>query len=422
MKKFERYAAIVLLVAILAFGASLSSSMLFFRLIAGCILGYALSRGFMGFAGSVNRAYQTGSTRLMRHLMLLFFLTAMISTAVLYNQDATGYDLWINPINLGLIVGGLLFGFGMVFSSCCASGVLTDIVTALPRGLITLLFFGIGVFVGFPLQNRQTWITESWFSSATGTAIGTKGVYFPDWFAFDGLNGYLGALLLTAALCGLVVYLSYRYENKRKANGTYSGHFMEGVQDIEEKNSLQEDNSKLCSETTYQRLFARPWTMRTAVFVITGVFVMLMGVTKAGWGASTPYGFWFGKILLALGVSQDAIVNFTKGGINPYVMPFFNHPINVQNFGIMVGTLYYMLSSEKLAETVKASFAITWKQAFFYALGGLLMGFGTRLSNGCNVGALYTPIANFSLSGWLYLIFITCGGIVGNIVAKKVKL
>ena len=58
----------------------------------------------------------------------------------------------------------------------------------------------------------------------------------------------------------------------------------------------------------------------------------------------------------------------------------------------------------------------------FYALGGLCMGFGTRLSNGCNVGALYTPIANFSLSGWVFLIFLVLGGIVGNSVAKKMNI
>ena len=48
------------------------------------------------------------------------------------------------------------------------------------------------------------------------------------------------------------------------------------------------------------------------------------------------------------------------------------------------------------------------------------MGFGTRLSNGCNVGALYTPIANFSLSGWIFLVFLVLGEIFGNIIYKKI--
>ncbi len=47
------------------------------------------------------------------------------------------------------------------------------------------------------------------------------------------------------------------------------------------------------------------------------------------------------------------------------------------------------------------------------------MGFGTRLANGCNVGALYTPIANFSLSGWVFFAVLVIGGILGNKVAKR---
>jgi hypothetical protein len=53
-----------------------------------------------------------------------------------------------------------------------------------------------------------------------------------------------------------------------------------------------------------------------------------------------------------------------------------------------------------------------------FALGGLSMGVGTRLANGCNVGALYTPIAHFSLSGWIFLVFLVLGGIVGNLFGK----
>lgn len=334
--KLERIMSLLLVVGIVLFGKFyLTSDMLFFRLLAGVGLGHALSRGYTGFAGSVNRAYQTGSTKLMRTMTTMFFLTALFSTAVLFNADAKTFDLWINPINLGLVLGGLLFGFGMVFSSCCASGVLTDVVTAMPRGLITLIFFGAGVFLGFPLQASATWITDSLITSETGKVLG-GGVYFPDLFVWDGMQGYLGAVLLTALLCGIVIYLSYRYEQYRKKQNTYSGHFMENIQEKDrQKPELDTKNYKFWSEETYNRLFANPWSLMTSAVVITGIFVLLMGVTKDGWGASTPYGFWFGRFL---------------------------------------------------------------------------------------VGALYTPIANFSLSGWIFFIFIVAGGIVGNMVAKKAKL
>ena len=97
-KTIETYLSLALLVLILIFGRFyLMSDLLFFRLLVGVGLGYVLTRAYMGFAGSVNRAYTTGSTRLMKTLMLMFFLTALFSTAVLFKQDASTFDLWINP-------------------------------------------------------------------------------------------------------------------------------------------------------------------------------------------------------------------------------------------------------------------------------------------------------------------------------------
>jgi uncharacterized membrane protein YedE/YeeE len=59
------------------------------------------------------------------------------------------------------------------------------------------------------------------------------------------------------------------------------------------------------------------------------------------------------------------------------------------------------------------------KQLMLFAIGGLFMGLGTRFANGCNVGALYTPIANLSLSGWIFLVFLVAGGVLGNKAASK---
>ena len=36
------------------------------------------------------------------------------------------------------------------------------------------------------------------------------------------------------------------------------------------------------------------------------------------------------------------------------------------------------------------------------AVGGLLMGYGARLSFGCNIGALFSGIASGSLHGWVW--------------------
>lgn len=418
MKK-QNILGFIMLVAVLFIGHnSLTSSMLFFRLVVGLGLGYALTRSFMGFAGSVNRAYNTGSTKLMRVLMGMFVASAILSTAFLYNADAASYDLWINQINLGLILGGILFGFGMTFSMCCASGVLTDLVTGLPRAFVTIIFFGMGVFLGFPIQKQASWVQKSWFTSETGAKL-YGGVYLPDYFKWDGLQGYLGAIVVTCIFALIVVWLSYKYENSRKERNLFTGVDSEIKQykiEVEEEKPF-----KLLSQDTYKRIFVKPWKMSTGAAVITGLFTLLMGVTKAGWGASTPYGFWFGKLLMVFGVSPETLTEFSLKPATPYVMPFFNHPINVQNVGIVLGTLICLLLAGSFREVFTSELKISSKDVFLYALGGITMGFGTRLSNGCNVGALYTPIANFSLSGWIFLIFLVLGGIIGNKVAEKIR-
>ncbi len=420
-KKTEYLLGFIGIFMVLVLGkALLKTQMLYFRLLIGTALGYTLMRAYTGFAGSVNRAFNTGSTKLMRTLMFMFFITALSTTAFIATaEDITVYKLNINPINLGLIVGGILFGFGMSFSSCCASGVLTDLVTGLPRAIITLIFFGLGVFLGFPIQKGASWVTQSWFSTSVGESYG-GGVFLPDLFKWDETGGYLGALILIGIFCGIVTFLSHRYEKRRKENGTYVGHPMEKLQASLEKEEYS--YSELISAETYEKVFVRPWTLKQGAIVLSLLFTLLMGVTKGGWGVSTPLGIWFGKILMAFGVSAESIASFTKQAPETFTTPFFQHGSSVQNFGIVVGTAIYLLTAGKFKESFTEELKITKKQAFFYALGGICMGLGTRMANGCNAGALYTSISHLSLSGWLFLIFMVIGGTIGNTCAKKWKV
>ena len=412
---------IVLLLGIILLGAAkLASPMHIFRLVIGIALGYTLTRAYTGFAGSVNRAYNGGSTKLMRAMSMMFFLSSLIVAGLLvFNKNEAGeailsYGLWINPINMGLILGGLLFGFGMTFSSCCASGVMTDLVTEFPKAALTLIFFAMGVFVGMPVQNTASWINVSWFNSASYE----NGVFFPDLFEGTALNGYLGAIVLTGILCLIVIVASYYYESYRKRTNTYSPIPSEVMQyGIE--NNIPKEKEKL-SNHIFRKVFIDPWTLEVGALVITILFGTMFAVTKGGWGASTPYGIWFGKALNIFGVSAESLGAFTRGNGEMFTAPFLANGVTVQNIGIILGALVYMLTSGQMMQTVKEFFSYPKWQYPLFMLGGFTMGFGTRLSNGCNVGALYSPIASFSLSGWIFFAVLVIGGILGNTVQKKI--
>jgi len=417
-KKSEKFIGfIAILVILIAAKFWLKTDILFFRLLIGTGIGYALARAYTGFAGSVNRAYRTGSTKLMRTLMFMFFITAVLTAGLLLGNDPASFNLWVKPINLGVIFGGFLFGFGMSLSVCCASGVLTDLPMGFPRAFTTLIFFGLGVFLGFPVQNTASWVQESWFSSYIGYRT-MGGVFLPDFFQGDGFEGYLGGLIALGALCVIFTALSYLYERYQVKNNKYTGLEIERIQENAE--SIDFKNFKLFSADTYYHFFEKPWTLKQGAVALAIIFTLLMAVTRAGWGASQPYGIWFGKFLMFFGISAESLSSFTKMSAEVFNTPFFEHQISVQNFGIITGAIIYLLTAGKFSQMFTSELSITKKQAAIYALGGLTMGFGTRLANGCNVGALYTPIANFSLSGWLFLVFMIVGGIISNKFNEKI--
>ena len=400
----------ILFVLLLVVSKSIDTGL---RMILGLMLGYTLMRAYTGFAGSVNRAYRGGSTKLMRAMALMFFVTSLIVASMAMNVEPGYYDFWINPINLGLLVGGILFGFGMSLSSCCASGVMTDLVTGLPRAAMTLLFFALGVFVGFPLQHSQSWIQDTWFHSASYET----GVYMPDWFAGGAFGGYLGAIILTGIFCLLICAFALMYEKKKRESGEYTGIDTEILQ--EEKEDFNWSTAKIFSRETYDHVFAKPWTLTQGAIALSIIFGIMLSLTKSCWGASTPYGFWFGKILMMFGVSADSIATFVKGSSDPYVLPFMQHGVSVQDMSIALGALVYLLMADVFSVQFKEGLKIQKRDLFIFALGGFTMGIGNRFANGCNVGALYSPIATFSLSGWIYIIFLFAGGFLGNSFAKK---
>jgi len=389
----------LLVMFIVAAAIYLPSSALFYRVLIGLSFGYALARASMGFAGSVNRLSRTGSSTLTSALMVMFVLTAVVVSFMIYG-DESSYRLNIYPINSGLIIGGLMFGFGMTFTSCCATGSLTDLASGFSRALVSIFFLSMGVFVGFNTQATASFVKESWITSERG-ALFKEGVFLPDWFRFDGFDGYLGALILTALLALIVIKLAQRYER----------HY-------NEKYKVVVEQSKEISYTLYETLFVKPWKMRVSIVIITMLFASLLWLYDKGWSASSAFGLWFAKLLMLLGVDASFLADFTHKPIALFTTPLLEHGPSIQNFSIILGAVFYLMIAGVFSAKFKAGLVITPKDFALYAFGGFIMGLGTRLSNGCNVGALYTPIAELSLSGWLYLVVVTIGGFTGNWVLK----
>jgi uncharacterized membrane protein YedE/YeeE len=156
-----------------------------------------------------------------------------------------------------------------------------------------------------------------------------------------------------------------------------------------------------------------------SVLAISSIFTFLLYFSHKGWSASSALGIWFGKFLMLFGVKAESLATFTSKDVALFMQPLTSHTTSMQNIGIVLGSVVALLIAGVFKETFMAVKKITPNGFLPFAVGVFLMGIGTRLSNGCNVGALYTPIAEFSLSGWVYLLFVVGGGVVGNMFIKR---
>lgn len=409
MKKETQYlVGIILLVVVLLASFTMLEDGIAFRMLIGITFGYALIRSSIGFAGSVARMKNNGSTKLLRTMMFMFGITAIGVSIITYAYGVENMGLWVNPINLGLILGGTLFGFGMVLAGCCASGIMVNLATSVVKYLIAIFFFGMGVFLAFPLAVKSPMVAKSLISTGA-----YNGIYLPDLFGGGTVGLFLGTLLVLLAL--FVAYILFgKYENSRKQANTYSDVGPEKTQDNLEKYNFNFDKP-FCKEN-YEYIFVRPWSRTTGAIVITATFLALTVVTRVGWGASTPYGMWFGKIMMLFGVSPEALSEYSLMPVEFYTTPFFSNAVSVQDLGIMIGALIYSLT----AGVWKPNFKITGKEFLVIAFGSICIGVATRLANGCNVGALYTPMANLSLSAWIFLPCMIVGGYLGLTLKKKI--
>lgn len=128
------------------------------------------------------------------------------------------------------------------------------------------------------------------------------------------------------------------------------------------------------------------------------------------WSVTFGFGLWGAKVAQAVGVPVEtwAFWNW-PGPAKALGSSVLADVTSVMNFGIILGAALAAGLAGKFAPKVKvplASFVAA-------AIGGVLMGYGARLSFGCNVGALFSGIASGSVHGWLWFASAFLGSLGG---------
>lgn len=408
-KTWQAVLGFIIVALTMYFAYSLAKPKLMVSLLGGFLIGYTLTRSRFGFAGGIKRIYVRGEGSLSKALLIALAVTTVLYGIIHYTAYVDGAipaymakegetiipgTQNVHMANIGTVVGGFIFGIGMIIAGGCASGTLADLGEGENHALIAFPFFILFTIPGHYLR-----------AVVDRNPIGNVGVrgYLPEYF------GYFGALIVT--LLGLLVlyYITVRYENLRIKEGTYLSPKSD-YKDFEKVIPAEENPSTFWA--IYHKLFVERWTFKTGAFVLSIVSVCLLIFNGKAWGvtsAFTKIAVWFLNIF---GI-QFADPSFTQIYEDLAKGILYQSGVII-DIGIILGAFVAFL----LAGRFSFDFKFDKKNAGLFALGGLCMGFGSRFAKGCNIGALYSSIPNFSISGWIFLLAISLGAVASLKIFK----
>lgn len=373
---------------------------------SGALLGYTLTRARYGFAGGIKRIYIRGEGSLTKSILLLIAVTSVVFMAFQWHAAANGAQPYylvekgqafipgtqnVYFTNLATVVGGIIFGIGMMLAGGCGSGTVADFGEGEGRAMIAFIFFVIGAAPG----QYARYLFDK-------TAIGEIGVrwHLPQTF------GYVGALIVTLLLLLIVYMLTLKYENMRKREGTYMDP-MGDYEDFEKPLETGTEEVKFFSFKTYHKFFVERWNFTFGALILAFFAIMVMMFFNKAWGVSTPL------VTLNVAIFKNLGINFPVDGLGKFIdkadAGLLSDGGTVRNIGLFFGCTVAFL----MAGRFKIDFSFKKKDAALFALGGLMLGFGSRFAYGCNIGAMYSAISNFSFSGWVFLIAMSVGGVIG---------
>jgi uncharacterized protein len=336
-------------------------------------LGAALYHGAFGFTGGWRRMVVEKRGRGMRAQMLMIGVTAIAMMPLIAAGNLGGQPLVgaLAPVGVSVIVGATMFGLGMQLGGGCGSGTLFTVGGGSARMLVTLGFFIVGAVLG-------TAHLPFWLEAPSLGVIDAR-VQF-------GLPAAIGLTIIALALVAIVTAVI-----EKRAHG-----------------NLEPEPAPKRPGWTW--LLYGPWPLVGAGLVLAILNVATLLVAGHPWSITYGFGLWGAKIADAVGIPVATWEFWTwpaqAEALNSSVL---TDNTSVMDFGIILGAGLAAALAGKFAPKSKLPLG----SLIAAAVGGILMGYGARLSFGCNIGALFSGIASGSLHGWLWFICAFVGSFIG---------
>lgn len=335
-------------------------------LVLGIIFGFVVFRSNYCAMGSISDIVTFGDYRRFR-TWLLAATVAMIGTQVAhwFEMVDISRSMYLSPsLNwLGYIVGGLLFGFGMVFAGGCVSKNLVRAGSGDMRSLMVLMI--VGIFAYMTIGGLLGLIRVGVFGPVT---VNLEDVAMEN----QGIGTVLGGVI------GL--------------EGQISSHWVLAVIALAMLAYCFKDQQ---FRTSYSQVFSG---------LIIGLCVV------AGWMLTGLAFDEFAEPIIA-----PASLTFVRpmGDTLEYLMRFT--ALGAPSFAVVtvVGTLLGAFVASVFSGRFRLSTFADTKDTKRNLFGAALMGIGGVLGLGCTVGQALTGVSTLALGSFLTFAAILAGGYIG---------
>lgn len=412
----------------------------------GFVYGMCLQYGRFCFSSAFRDLFAVGVPRMAVGIMIATVLFAVVSAFI----SATGLSTFhAAPTSIHATVAGFIFGVGMVFAGGCASGSLYKTGEGNGVALIVILSISVtqAIFADIAGWTNKL-VPNSWHESAMAKGL-PQTINAGDGWVDQYLAGYVWDQ-------PVMTYATMMGQTNDSVQGAFVGNVLLGV--IIPASILLvfvyvgwsrrahiRRQLKTKPSTNFMDELSGYWNMimasrRTAIAgLILGIFCGLQmlvtqglrvkfGVGNAGtllermgfnfglsvngtvfdpgyWYVTTQEAQWVGWVFNKMGA--DNMDNIYFGFVNGIPNPAIN-PADWMSLALIAGAAVMALIHKEFKFKKP-----TWELATWAMIGGALMGIGSRLGLGCNVGAFFVRVSQGDVSGWLFGLGMIAGAYIG---------
>jgi hypothetical protein len=351
--------------------------------LVGIVFGVVLYRADFCMAGIFRDIFLIKDYALLRSLFLLVVLSAILfhfarlsGLVAIYPPPPYGYP------SLATLMGGLLFGIGMVLAGGCVVGTLYKMA----GGNLTNLIAFLGI-VGGSLVYAE--FHQFWKAFRADSTI-TQNILLSEISPGGGW-----AVLAAISVASLIVFLKWKSEGKWNVKA-------------------------------YAQGYLQPWKAAAIIAVLNTAALIF-----AGWpmGITTAYakmGAYVEKLFMPSHVarlsyfSQDSVTvefgsSVVSGGAGPHV-----DIISVTELALVAGIVAGAFLTAVFLREFRIYGLPPRRQAVSAFAGGILLAFGARVASGCNVKFVLGALPLLSLQAVFFVAAMVGGAYLGAKIIKRV--